>query len=145
MTEVKAAHSGEPIVDVSSPKDLAMSVMGGLERTKGLRSFRMAPWMFLVLGLLLALAPVLPSHRADASSGTIVTAVLDADSVGPEAAAHPDHATVACHGGYGCTAAATLPDGVMLAVLDSGQQHFGLEPLAWSARPIRPDIKPPIL
>lgn len=120
-------------------------MMGEREQRKGVRSIRMAALMLLALGLLLALAPVLASHRADASGGAVVTAPLGAGSVGLEAAAHPDHGNVACHGGAGCTGAATLPDGVVLAELGSGRQRFGPEPLVWSARPVRPDIKPPIL
>lgn len=119
--------------------------MGNREQRKGVRSIRISALMLLALGLLLALAPVPVSHHADASDGAVVTAALDAGSVGPEAAAHPDHGDVACHGGSGCTAGATLPHGVALAVLGSGQQHFGPEPLVWSHRPVRPDIKPPIL
>lgn len=118
---------------------------GERERRKGVRSIRMAALVLLALGLLLALTPVLASHRPDASNGAAVTVALDAGSAGIEAAAHPDHGNVACHGGSGCTAPATLPDGVILAVLGSGRQHVGPVPLAWSARPVRPDIKPPIL
>lgn len=121
-----------------------MPAMGGREQMKGVRSIRMAALVLLALGLLLALAPVLPSHRADASSAAIMTAALDTEHMEAEAAAHPDHGTVACHGGSGCIAAATLSDGVILAELGSGQQHSGAEPLVWLARPVPPDIKPPI-
>lgn len=122
-----------------------MPMMGEREQRRGVRSFRMAAFMLLALGFLLALAPVLTSHRADASDGAVVTAALDAGSVGLEAAAHPDHGNLTCHGGSGCTAAATLPDGVILAVFGTGQQHFGPGSSTWLARPVRPDIKPPIL
>lgn len=122
-----------------------MQTIGKRVQRKGARSTRMVALMLLALGVLLALAPVLMGNRADASGGPVVTAVLDAGSVGIEPAAHSDHGDVACHGGSGCTAAATLPDGVILAALGSGQPHSGAEPLVWSTRPVRPDIKPPIL
>lgn len=122
-----------------------MQTMADRERRKGVRSIRMVALMLLALGLLLALAPVLANHRAGTSGGAAVAMALDADSAGLEATAHPDHGNFACHGGSSCTAAATLPDGVILAVYGSGQQHFGPEPLVWSARLVRPDIKPPIL
>lgn len=119
--------------------------MGKREQRTGARSIRTAALMLLALGVLLALVPDPAGHRADALDGAVVTAAFDADSVGVEAAVHPDHGDVACHGGWGCTsAAATLPEGVTLAVLGPGQRHSGAEPLVWSARPVRPDIKPPI-
>lgn len=122
-----------------------MPMMGERGQRKGVRSLRVAALMLLALGLLLALAPVLTSHRTDASGGAVVTAALDAYPVGLEATAYPDHGNIACHGGPGCPVAATLPDGQILAVPVSGRQHFGAGPSTWLARPVRPDIKPPIL
>jgi len=106
---------------------------------------RMSFLAALLLGLMIAFAPVLHDHPADQFDQTTATAILNADQASIDLDGQPTHpAGQSCHPVGGCSAVAMLPDAVEARRTGRRQIHHRLGPTTWITRQVAPDRKPPI-
>ena len=106
---------------------------------------RMSFLAALLLGLMIAFAPVLHGHPADQTDQATETAILNADQASIGHDGEPTHpAGQSCHPVGGCSAVAMLPDAVEARRAGRRQIHQRRGPTTWIARQVAPDNKPPI-
>jgi hypothetical protein len=106
---------------------------------------RMSFLVALLLGLMIAFAPVLHGHPADQSDQTTATAIPNADQAAIGHDGEPtDPAGLSCHSVGGCSAGAMLPGAVQAHGTSRRQIHRRLGSTTWIARQVAPDSKPPI-
>lgn len=96
----------------------------------------------VVLGFLIAFAPVLHGEPADQSDQPSVGAVLNSDQASMDHGGEP--AGLSCHPEAGCSATAMLPGTAQARGTGRKQTHRGLGPPARITRQVAPDSKPPI-